>query len=258
MLPHTARSLAADLRALGLAPGDTVLVHSSLRAIGFVAGMAQAVAQALLDALGPDGTLVVPTHTTFNSDPAAWRNPPVPATWWPVIREQSPGFDPAMTPSWWVGTLPEIVRMWPGALRSDHPQMSFAAVGARAETVVRDHRLEEGLGEASPLGAIYRLRGRVLLIGCDHDRNTSIHLAECRQDPPVMADHGAAVRLPDGTSRWITWTAPDADSSDFAAIGAAYEESGDLTVGMVGDAVARLMPQAELVDFATGWMRRFR
>ncbi|MFC7272752.1 aminoglycoside N(3)-acetyltransferase [Paractinoplanes rhizophilus] len=257
-LPHTAGSLAADLRALGLASGDTVLVHCSLREIGFVAGLAQAVAQALLDVLGPTGTLVVPTHTTFNSDPAAWRNPPVPAEWWPVIREQSPGFDPAITPSWWVGTLPEIVRKWPGALRSDHPQMSFAAIGARAETVVRDHRLQEGLGEASPLGAPCRLRGRILLIGCDHDRNTSLHLAECRQVPPVMTEYGAAVRRPGDTSRWVTWTAPLADSSDFAELGAAYERNGVLAVGMVGDAVARLMPQAELVDFATAWMRRFR
>jgi aminoglycoside 3-N-acetyltransferase len=250
--------LAADLRALGLAPGDTVLVHSSLRAIGFVVGLGQAVAQALLDVLGPAGTLVVPTHTSFNSDPAAWRNPPVPEQWWPIIREQSPGFDPAITPSWWVGTLPEIVRKWPGALRSDHPEVSFAAVGAHAGTVVRDHRLEEGFGEASPLGAIYRLRGRVLLIGCNHDRNTSLHLAECRQQSPAMTDCGAAVRRPDGTSHWVTWTAPVADSSDFAKIGAAYEETGDLAVGMVGDAVARLMPQAELVDFATSWIGRFR
>jgi aminoglycoside 3-N-acetyltransferase len=257
-LPHTARSLAADLRALGLATGDTVLVHSSLRAIGFVAGLAQAVVEALLDVLGPAGTLVVPTHTTFNSDPAGWRNPPVPPEWWPLIREQSPGFDPARTPSWWVGTLPEIVRRWPGALRSDHPQMSFAAVGAEAETVVRDHRLEDGLGEASPLGAIYRLHGRVLLIGCGHDRNTSLHLAECRQDRPAMTDYGAAVRRPGGASHWVSWTAPLADSSDFATLGGAYEETGALTVGMVGDAVARLMPQRELVDFATAWIRRFR
>jgi aminoglycoside 3-N-acetyltransferase len=256
--PHTAGSLAADFRALGLLPGDTVLAHTSLRAIGFVAGSAQAVVQAILDALGPEGTLVVPTHTTFNSDPAGWRNPPVPAAWWPIIRAESPGFAPAVTPSWAVGAIPEIVRAWPGTRRSNHPQTSFAAIGAWAEAVVGTHPLEHGFGEASPLGAVYRRRGKVLLLGCGHDRNTSMHLAEFRQERPPMVDYGASVRQPDGASRWVTWIAPDADSSDFGAIGAAYEKTGAVTVGRVGEAVARLMPQPGVVDFATDWIRRFR
>ncbi|WP_433295224.1 aminoglycoside N(3)-acetyltransferase [Actinoplanes sp. CA-030573] len=262
--PHTVGSLAADLRRLGLTDGDVVIVHSSVRAIGFVAGMAQAVVQALIDVVGAEagagagGTVVVPTHTSFNSDPAGWRNPPVPAEWWPVIREQSPGFDPRRTPSWWVGVLPEIVRSWPGALRSSHPEVSFAALGAKAAEVVADHRLDDGLGEASPLGAIYRERGKVLLIGCGHDRNTSLHLAEFRQPNPPLTEFGAAVRRPDGSARWITWIAPDTDTSDFSEIGKAFEATGAVSIGPVGDAEARLMPQAGLVDFATEWMRTHR
>lgn len=257
-LPHTAGTLAADLRALGLAPGDLVLVHSSMRAVGFVAGGVQAVVQALLDALGPEGTLVVPTHTPSNSDPAGWRNPPVPAAWWPVVREQSPGFDPARTPSQWMGALPELVRTWPGASRSAHPEVSFAAVGARAAAVTGEHPLEDGLGERSPLGAIYRGDGKVLLLGCGHDSNTSLHLAECRQPRPELTRYGAAVRDPSGGSRWVTWTAPQADEEDFPALGAAYEATGAVRIGKVGNADARLLPQRALVDFATVWLRDHR
>ncbi|MEV4345913.1 AAC(3) family N-acetyltransferase [Actinoplanes sp. NPDC049596] len=229
---HTTTSLAADLRTLGLAPGDTVLAHSSMRAIGPVAGQVQAVVQALLDVLGPGGTLIVPTHTPFNSDPAAWDNPPVPPEWWPILREQSPGFDPARTPSRWMGVLPETVHTWPGAHRSTHPQVSFAALGAHAATITAGHRLGDALGEDSPLGAIYRLHGKVLLLGCGHGSNTSLHLAETRQPHPPTATHGAAVRNHDGTARWITWTAPTAD---FPQIGAAHEASGPFTLGPVGN-----------------------
>ncbi|MFF5082559.1 aminoglycoside N(3)-acetyltransferase [Actinoplanes sp. NPDC000266] len=258
-LPHTTGTLAADLRALGLSAGDTVLVHSSMRAVGYVAGDVQAVVQAMLDVLGPEGTLVVPTHTPANSDPADWENPPVPAAWWPVIREQGPGFDPARTPSHRMGAFPEVVRAWPGARRSSHPQVSFAAVGARAAAVVDDHPLEDGLGDGSPLGAVYRADGKVLLLGCGHDRNTSLHLGECRQAEPAMADHGAAVRDPSGGSRWVTWRAPDADASDFAELGAAYEATAaPVRLGRVGGAESRLMSQRALVDFATGWLGRHR
>jgi hypothetical protein len=151
--PHTAASLSADLRALGVGAGDVVLLHASRRNVGFVAGGTQAIVHALLDVLASTGTLVVPTHTPENTDPAMWRKPPVPESWWRVIREQSPGFDPRLTPaSRWMGVLAETVRTWPGAVRSDHPQVSFAAIGGHADDVTADHRLDDALGENSPLG----------------------------------------------------------------------------------------------------------
>ena len=84
--PVTVAGLASDLRALGVRPGSVLLVHSSVTALGWVCGGAQAVALALRAALGPEGTLVVPTHSNTNSDPTEWANPPVPEAWWPVIR----------------------------------------------------------------------------------------------------------------------------------------------------------------------------
>jgi aminoglycoside 3-N-acetyltransferase len=258
LVPYTTASLSADLRALGLRSGDTVLVHSSASSLGFVVGGAQAVVQALLDVLGPDGTLVVPAHTPDNCDPAGWSNPPVPPAWWPAIREQAPGFDRARTPSRWIGVIAETVRTWPGALRSDHPQVSFAALGQRAAEVTDGHRLDDALGERSPLGAIYRLDGKVLLLGCDHDSNTSLHLAEWRQQSPPRAVTGASVRRADGASEWISWTDVVAKTDDFEQIGAAFEVAVGLSIGQVGDAEARLTPQRALVDFATAWMTAHR
>src|SRR5512146_2871888 len=86
-MPRTRESLAHDFRTLGVEPGMVVIVHSSLSAIGWVCGGAVAVIQALLDVLTPLGTLVMPAHSGELSDPAQWHHPPVPESWWSVIRE---------------------------------------------------------------------------------------------------------------------------------------------------------------------------
>ncbi len=252
----TRESLAAGLRRLGVTPDGVLLVHAGYRSLGFVAGGPQAVVEALLDAAG---TVVVPTHTPDNSDPAEWAHPPVPEAWWDGIRRHTPGFDVARTPaSNYMGRLAELVRTWPGALRSNHPQVSFAAVGTRAAEITAGHRLTDGLGEESPLGAVHRLDGQVLLLGCGHDSNTSLHLAETRIPGAPRHEPGASVLDPDGGSRWVTWSEVDVDEGDFDRIGAAFEETGAVTVGTVGASTARLMRQRELVDFAVRWIPAHR
>src|SRR5215469_7875617 len=110
--PNTRDSLAADLRALGVKPGMTLPVHSSLSALGWVAGGPVPVIQALMDVLTPEGALVAPTFTGDNSDPALWAHPPVPEAWWPIIRRQTPAFDPEITPTRMMGRIAETFRTW--------------------------------------------------------------------------------------------------------------------------------------------------
>ncbi|MFY1698589.1 aminoglycoside N(3)-acetyltransferase [Solwaraspora sp. WMMA2101] len=256
-MPHTRAALADDLTALGVRRGSVLIVHSSLKALGWVCGGPVAVVQALLDALGPDGTLVVPTHTPDNTDPACWRNPPVPESWWPVIRTHTPGFDPAVTPSRWMGAIAETTRTWPGARRSDHPQVSFAAVGPLAEAVVAGHQLDDMLGEHSPVGAVYRLDGDVLLLGVGHQSNTSLHLAEYRLPDPPRKQEGSAVRTPTGRA-WTHWQDVAIDESDFDQLGAAFETVSGAAIGKVGAAESRLTRQRPLVDFAVNWLATHR
>jgi aminoglycoside 3-N-acetyltransferase len=255
--PVTRERLARDLAALGVRPRSVLLVHSSLSALGWVCGGAQAVAQALLDVLGPYGTLVVPAHTNGNSDPARWRHPPVPEAWWPVIREHMPAYDPDVTPTRFLGALVEVVRTWPGARRSAHPQFSFAAVGGQAGTVTAGHALEDGFGERSPLARVHDLDGDVLLLGVGHDANSSLHLAEHRVARPRREAYGAAVQGPDGR-RWATWEDVVADERDFERLGAALDASGAVTIGPAGAGEARLMRQRELVAFGVAWMTEHR
>src|SRR5512135_2194444 len=111
--PRTRESLARDLNALGLGSGQTVIVHSSLSALGWVSGGPVTVVQALMDVITPEGTLVMPTHSVDYSDPLQWRHLPVPAEWWPIIRETMPAFDPAITPTRKVGGFVDPLRTWP-------------------------------------------------------------------------------------------------------------------------------------------------
>lgn len=249
------RTISADLRTIGVRPGGVLLMHSSFRSLGFVPGGPHAAVQAVLDVLGPDGTLVVPTHTSENSDPRFWTRPPVPPEWWDTIRHQAPGFDPDRTPaSRFMGVLAETVRAWPGARRSDHPSVSFAAVGPHAAEITASHELTDGLGERSPLGAVYRLGGQVLLLGCGHANNTSLHLAETRVPDPPRHTTGAVVRTASELGEWVTWEEVDPDESDFAQAGSAFDASGGTRIGRVGDAETRLMSQRALVDFGVGWI----
>ncbi len=257
--PLTVHTLAEQLRACGLASGQSVLVHTAMSKLGWVCGGPVAVIQALLEILGPTGTLMMPTHTTENTDPSGWESPAIPEAWWPTIRATMPAFDSRLTPTRQMGRVAELFRTWPEVKRSAHPIGSFAALGPNADLLTHTHPLEAEFGDASPLGRLYELDGHILLLGVDHSNNTSLHLAEHRADFPgkTYVEEGTAM-LVEGERQWVTFRSLDWESDDFATLGDAYEKAHSTERGRVGRAEVRLLKQRPLVDWAVKWLEENR
>jgi aminoglycoside 3-N-acetyltransferase len=256
--PVTVSSLSTDIREMGVRAGDTVLVHSSLTSLGWVCGGAQTVVDALREVLTDSGTLVMPTHTSQYSDPADWSNPPVPDEWVEQIRETTSPFRPSVTPTRGMGAIPECFRNYPDVVRSDHPEYSFAAWGADAETIVADHGFDDSLGEHSPIARVYEQDGDILLLGVGHDSNTSLHLAEYRADiRKERVQHGAPVMKDDRRVR-IGYEDIEINSDDFTDLGADFERQVNITEGTVGAADTKLVNQRAIVDFAVDWFEANR
>ena len=259
-IPATIQSLKIDLSNLGITPGMTLLVHSSLSALGWVCGGPVAVVLALEEVIGPLGTLVMPTQSSNLSDPTGWQNPPVPKAWWKIIQQTMPAYDPDLTPSTGIGVVPECFRKQKGVHRSMHPQVSFAAYGPKAVTIIKDHSLDFGLGEGSPLARLYDLDGWVLLLGIGYINNTSLHLAEYRATYPrkQLIKNRAPIMIK-GCRKWVEFQDIEIDDSDFKSIGESFtKETGLVHSGHVAQAPALLMPQRPLVDFAVQWMEKNR
>lgn len=257
--PLTVESLAAHLADCGLSAGQTVLVHSAMSKIGWIAGGPEAVILALLHVLGPQGTLMMPAHTASNTDPANWQNPPVPPDWIPIIRAQSPAYNPATTPTREMGVIAELFRTWPGVMRSAHPIGSFAALGPNAAVLTADHGLEDMFGDSSPLGKLYAMDGYVLLLGVGHGNNTSLHLAESRATwPGKHTIHEGTAMLVDGVRQWVDFEMLHWHDDDFEVIGAFHEGEQGYQPRMIGNATVRFFRQRPIVDFAVQWMQQNR
>ncbi len=260
-VPVTRRGIVADLCALGVERGDTLLVHASLGAIGWVAGGARTVVSALREAVGGTGNIVVATSTESNSrtsrvhrsklvrmDPAQAR----------AYLESLPAFDPAVTPGE-TGAIAEAVRTRDGAVRSAHPQSSFAAVGPDAEYLMADHVLYCHLGEDSPLGKLCKLdTARVLLLGVGYQACSALHLAEYRYTPdPPLRGYQCVAATADGR-RWVRYDDVVLDDRQFPAIGECVDAEVVPRRGNVGEAECRLFSLSAAVDCATRWMRKHR
>ncbi len=148
-------SLINDLRLLGLRSGDRVVVHSSLHAVG---ATPNAGVDAMLEAVGPDGLVVVPAFTYDNE-----------------------GFDPVATPGR-TGALSEALRRRPGAVRSLHPFYSVAAIGAGAAELCAGHEGFAATAAGSPLDRLAESGGLVLLLGVGQTANTTVHVGESRAE----------------------------------------------------------------------------
>ena len=247
------------LKKVGIKQGQNIMVHTSLSSLGFVCGGAQVVIEALLECVGEEGTIMMPTQSWKNLDPEAGVHWEEPKEWWQTIRDNWPAYDKNITPTNTMGAVAEMFRQWPGALRSDHPARSVAAYGKNARYFTENHDLSNIFGEGSPIGKLYELDGYVLLFGVGYDKNTSIHLADVRATYPGkhMTKESSAIKE-DGKRVWKTYETLYVDGEDFEKIGQSFEQSCQVKRQSLGNGTLTFMKQRELVDFAVKWIEEYR
>lgn len=252
--------LAADLRALGVAPGAVLEVHASLRAVGPVDGGAEGVIAAIDAAVGPEGTWlmavgVADDHAWVNERPEAER---------PALLAGATPFDAARTPADPdVGVLAEVVRRHPGTWVSDHPEGRMAARGRHAEDLVVDVPWDHYYGPGSPLDRLVALGGEVLRLGADLDTVTLLHLAEhlCSVPEKRSVRRHRLMATPEGPRVVVVETLDDSDGivdlpgeDYFARLLRGYLATGRAATGRVGGADSELIGGADLLAFAVAWM----
>ena len=246
----TRSALAADLARLGVAPGGVLMVHASLRAVGPVRGGANVVVQALLDALGPAGTLAA--YVDFE----------------PFCEEDDevevPVFDKRIAPAARDhGVLHEVLRNWPGAMRSDHPDAGVVAIGPLAAQITRDHPFQYGYGEGTPFERILEAGGQVLMLGAPLDTITLLHYAEHKADIPDKRIVRYRRLMPGPAWVWFEEfdtgdpVHPALPENCFEQIAEAYLASGKAARGYVGAAPSALFDAPGLVRFAIRWIEEF-
>ncbi|MFB3881711.1 MAG: AAC(3) family N-acetyltransferase [Armatimonadota bacterium] len=233
--PVTRAGIAQDLKRLGLGRGDVVFFHSSLKSIGWVEGGPDAVVDAFLDVVGPEGLVAVPTLTWCFADYGPGRVP----------------FDPAETPSR-VGAISEALRRRPDAHRSAHPTHSIAGIGRRADELVVGHERTSTFGKDGPYRRYVDWGAKIMFLGVDVTCNTTLHAIEDWLDLPYMQIEQALVKAPDGKPTVVEVTKSPMGHRDFYRKGSKVErllrDHNLIRAGKVGAADCLWMPSQEMVE----------
>jgi len=233
MLERARVELVRQLAGLGVASGDVLLVHTSFRAVGPLAGGPLTLIAALREVLGTDGTLVMPCWSGNDDEP----------------------FDPKTSPaSSDLGITADMFWRLPGVSRSDHLQ-AFAAVGPMAEAILADPLPLPPHIPESPVGRVHEQDGKVLLLGVGHDANTTLHLAELMADVPYRSS-GYCTVLKDGQPMRIDYGENNHCCVRFALADGWLRGDGLQSEGRVGHAQARLMRSRDLVRLALAHLMR--
>jgi len=223
---HSVSSLALQLTSLGVRAGGVLLVHTSFKAVQPVEGGPLGLILALRHALGPNGTLVMPTMTDGESV-----------------------FDPGSTPTADMGITAELFWRQPGVLRSTHPGASFAAQGPAAAHICAPQPLSPPHGADSPVGRVHELGGQILLLGVTHSENTTLHLAESIARVPYSVSHPCIV-VENGVARSVLIAETDHCCVNFRLAETWLRARGRQREGTVGNATARCCNAHDIVEIA--------
>ena len=231
MVPIRTADLTDQILELGVLPGDVLLVHTSFSRVGSVEGGPRGLIEALRAALGPKGTLAMPSMSDDDDHP----------------------FDRRGTPCLGMGVVADTFWRLPDVLRSDSPH-AFAAIGPEAARITADHPLDVPHGLNSPVGRIYEVDGKILMLGVGHDANTTIHLAETLAGVRYRRPKFAMV-LEAGQPVRYSYSEIDHCCDNFKLVDRWLDAEAGQRRGRVGHGEARLAGSRHVVATVTARLR---
>ncbi|MGH3146694.1 MAG: aminoglycoside 3-N-acetyltransferase, partial [Rubrobacter sp.] len=250
-----------------LEPGGVTMVHCRMSALGHVVGGAETVVRALLDVVGPDGTLMVYT---------GWQDPPpddldaLDDEAKRIYLEEHPAYDPRVAlSSRDHGRVPEALRTWPGSRHSGHPEAGVAAVGSLAESLTAEHAYDDAYGAGTPYARLVALGSQVLVLGAPLETVTLVHHAEAIARVPGKrrVSYGMPVTM-GGERVWRNFSDIDTGDGALPYIQVLGEEdyiehiarsalaAGVGKSGPAGEGTAHLFDARRLTEHAVGWIER--
>jgi aminoglycoside 3-N-acetyltransferase len=259
---HSRSSLTADLLALGLVAGDTVMVHASVRAVGEIAGWPDEIHLAIKDAITPEGTLFMYASCPRHYDEVG-RGDLTPMEEAEIL-DKLPPFDAETARSARDnGILVELLRTYPGS-RVNHHVARFAAWGKQLDRLFSAQPWDYALGRGSALERFVDLDGKILLLGSDHDTVTFLHYAEhIAELPGRRVTRYQVPVLERGVRVWREMAEVDTNTAHpnwpdrfFARLVDAHLRQTSNEGGCVGDARTHLIRARALFDFALPVMER--
>jgi aminoglycoside 3-N-acetyltransferase len=216
------------------------MTHTSLSSFGIVDGGAGTVVEAILEVIGPEGTLMVPYFLS------------------PYYEEV---YDHHHPPPTYCGAVPRLLRTWPGEVFSFHPSHPVVVLGRDAQRLVRDHHRVSAVGKNSPPDRLAKLGGKVLLLGVTQWVNSMIHVGEAYAEVPYWGQQHPDRRsgrwgiMPDGRRIWVPLPETPSDSAGFHKIEPLLIERGAITFAMIGQARCRLIGGQALIDAVVEFLR---
>ena len=261
---YSRQQLAEDFRTLGVAPGDTIMLHASARAVGPIAGGPDQIHLALKDALTDRGTLMMYASAAMGNDDIGRGH--LTEKEERELLDKMPPYDPLTARSARDnGVLVEFLRTFPGSIVNDHVAR-FVVWGKNAQYLISEQPWDFAFGAGSALERLVELSGKILLLGCDHDSTTFLHYAEHVVEIPNKRIATFKVPLNEGGRRvWREMKEVDTSSSGahanwpdrfFARIVDEYLERTHNNGARVGDAPGFLIDCRGLLAFALATMRK--
>lgn len=234
--------ITRDLRALGVREGGALLVHGSLSSLGFVPGGGRAVVRALCDAIGREGTLVIPTHT------------------WEWMNAGCRVFDARTTPGC-IGALPEVFRSMPGVVRSLHPTHSVAALGPRALELTAGHEHSATpCGPGTPYARLLEMDAQILFLGTTLASNTCFHTFEAMSGfPQLMREEVPVFDIIDAAGRTEKVAVPlhlEGVVRRYAEMEEPFVSAGIAQRGKVGAAASILVEGGAMMRWTLDLLRK--